>query len=86
VFNCIPKWVANWANDERACDEFYLCLWDWAISWSNTLDNISNFDKNNWEQVKAEFLAAYATKLMACTLCTSFQDLKQKSDESVQDF
>jgi hypothetical protein len=80
------KRVANWANDERVCDKFYLCLRDWAISWSNTLENIPNFDKSNWTQVQAEFLAAYATKFTARTLCTSFQDLKQKSDETVQDF
>jgi hypothetical protein len=80
------KRVANWANDERVCDKFYLCLRDWAISWSNTLENIPNFDKSNWTQVQAEFLAAYATNFTARTLCTSFQDLKQKSDETVQDF
>jgi hypothetical protein len=80
------KHVANWANDERVCDEFYLCLRDGAISWSNTLENIPNFDKNDWTQVQAKFLAAYATKFTARTLCTSFQDLRQKSDETVQDF
>ena len=80
------KRVANWATDERVCDEFYLCLRDRAISWSNTLENIPNFNKNDWTQVQAEFLAAYATKFTARTLCTSFQDLRQKSDENVQDF
>jgi hypothetical protein len=80
------KRVANWPDDERVCDEFYLCLRDRAISWSNTLDNIPGFNKNNWADVQREFLAAYATKFTARTLCTSFHDLRQKSDETVQDF
>ena len=80
------KRVARWADDERVCDEFYLCLRDRAISWSNTLDNIPGFDKNNWAAVQREFLAAYAPKFTARSLCTSFHDLKQKLDENVQDF
>ena len=78
--------VANWNDDERVCDEFFLCLRDKAISWANTLDNVPGFDKGNWASVKAEFLAAYATKYTARTLCTSFHDLKQHNDETVQDF
>jgi len=78
--------VANWNTDERKCDEFFLCLRDKAISWSNTLDNIFGFDRNNWADVKREFLDAYAPKYTAKTLCTSFQDLKQKNEETVQDF
>jgi hypothetical protein len=80
------KRVANWADDERVCDEFYLCLRKSAISWSNTLDNIPGFNKNSWADVQREFLAAYATKFTARTVCTSFHDLRQKSDETVQDF
>jgi hypothetical protein len=67
-------------DDERVCDEFYLCLRDRAISWSNTLDNIPGFNKNNWADVQREFLAPYATNFTARTLCTSFHDLRQKSD------
>lgn len=78
--------VANWNNDERRCDEFFLCLREKAISWFNTLDNIAGFDKKNWNDVKTEFLEAYATKYTAKTLVTCFQDLKQKADENVQDF
>jgi hypothetical protein len=78
--------VANWNTDERKCDEFFLCLRDKAISWHNTLDNVDDFDKNNWTDVKKEFLDAYAPKFTARTLCTSFQDLRQKTEESVQDF
>jgi hypothetical protein len=54
--------VANWNDDECICDEFFLCLRDKAISRANTLNNVPGFDKGNWASVKAEFLAAYATK------------------------
>jgi hypothetical protein len=80
------KRVANWPDDERECDELYLFLRDRAISQSNMFDNIPGFNKNNWADVQREFLTAYATKFTACTLCTSFHDLRQKSDETVQDF
>lgn len=78
--------VAGWATDERKCDEFFLCLREQAISWSNTLFNIPDFNRNDWAAVKREFLAAYAPKYTARTLCTSFHDLKQSSNENVQDF
>lgn len=78
--------VANWNDDERICDEFFLCLREQAIKWSNTLFNIPDFDRNNWDAVKKEFLAAYAPKYTARTLCTSFHDLKQQTNENVQDF
>ena len=78
--------VANWANDERKCDEFFLCLRDQGIAWANTLDNIPGFDQKNGTAVKTEFIAAFAPRFTAKTLCTSFQDLKQKSDEPVQLF
>ena len=80
------KRVARWDGDERVCDEFFLCLRGDAIGWTNTLDNKPGFDKNNWAEVQKEFLAAYAPKFTARTLCTSFHDLKQKNDESVQGF
>jgi hypothetical protein len=62
------KHLANWPVDECMCDKFYLCLRDRAISFSNTLDNIPGFNKNNWTDVQREFPAAYATKFTACTL------------------
>jgi hypothetical protein len=68
--------VANWNDDKRVWDEFFLCLHDKAISWANTLNNNPGFDKGNWASVKAEFLAGYATKYTARTLCISFHDLK----------
>ena len=78
--------VAQWADDIRKCDEFFLCLREEALNWSYTLDDIPGFDRGNWPDVKREFLAAHATKYTAKTLCTSFQDLRQKSGETVQLF
>jgi hypothetical protein len=82
--------VAQWnllANPgQRMCDEFFLSLRDNALSWYNTLDNIIGFNKENWDDLKTKFLEAYAPKYSAKALCICFQDLRQKSDESVQDF
>lgn len=78
--------VARWDTDELKCDQFFLSLRDEALKWANTLDNVIGFDKNNWNEVKAKFLEAYAPKFSAKALCISFQDLKQKSQEDVQTF
>jgi hypothetical protein len=78
--------VANWNDDQIKCDQFFLSLREEAIMWANTLDNIIGFDKEDWGQVKAKFLEAYAPKFSAKTLCISFQDLKQRSSEDVQRF
>jgi hypothetical protein len=77
----------NLANpDQRKTDEFYLSLRDDALSWYNTLDNIFNFNKENWNDLKTKFLEAYAPKYTAKTLCICFQDLRQKPEETVQRF
>jgi hypothetical protein len=82
--------VAGWDNlanpDVRKTDEFYLSLRDDALSWYNTLDNIFGFNKEVWQDLKEKFLEAYAPRYSAKALCICFQDLRQKSDESVQKF
>jgi len=50
------------------------------------LDNIIGFNKNNWNNLKNKFLEAYAPKYSAKALCICFQDLRQKNDDTVQDF
>ena len=62
-----------------------MCLRQSALSWFNSLKDLG-VDCDDWTQLKAEFLEAYAPKFSARTLCTSFQDLKQKSEEKVQTF
>ena len=78
--------IAGWNTEERKCDEFYMCLRDGAMSWYNTLENIIGFDIKSWAATKTEFMKAYAPRFTAKTLCTNFQDLRQKQDQSVQDF
>jgi hypothetical protein len=78
--------VATWNTDERKCAEFYLCLREDALSWYNSLGHIIGFNVKVWADVKREFLAAYAPKYSARALCICFQDLRQKSDETVQKF
>ncbi len=78
--------VANWNTGERKCAEFFLCLREDALSWYSTLDHIIGFNKKVWADVKREFLAAYAPKYSALALCICFQDLWQKSDETVRKF
>jgi hypothetical protein len=77
--------IAGW-DEARKCDEFYMCLREKAISWYHTLDNIIGFDRASWNDLTREFLNAYAPRFTARTLCTSFQDLRQKTEENVQDF
>lgn len=77
--------VARW-DEQTKCDQFFLSLRDEALKWSNTLDNIIGFNKNDWDQVTQKFLEAYAPKFSAKTLCISFQDLKQRSSEDAQTF
>ena len=84
--------IANWdsadadqANGPRKCDELYMCLRGSALSWFNSLKDLGVNDRV-WPALKAEFLDAYAPRFSARTLCTSFQDLKQKTDEKVQAF
>jgi hypothetical protein len=50
------------------------------------LDNIIGFNKNNWNNLKNKFLEAYAPKYSAKALCICFQDLRQKNDDTIQDF
>jgi hypothetical protein len=77
--------IAAWNTDERKATEFYLILRDRALTWWDSLDN-TDINKNNWQQLKTEFLAAYAPKFTARTTCTNFQDLVQRSTEQVHDY
>jgi hypothetical protein len=63
-----------------------MILRDRALIWWNTLDDIEDFDKNDWAQVSQQFRNAYAPKFSAKTNCTNFGELYQKPNESVQDF
>jgi hypothetical protein len=77
--------IATW-DEQRICDEFYMCLREGAMSWYNTLENIPDFNNRNWANITDEFMKAYAPRFTAKTLCTNFQDLRQKQDQNVQDY
>ena len=79
--------IAGWDNP-RKTSEFYLILRDRAINWWNSLDNegVPDITTDNWEELQAAFLRAYAPKYTAKATCNIFVDLQQKSGESVQDY
>jgi hypothetical protein len=77
--------IAGWNTDARKCTEFYMILRDKALGWWDSLED-TGVNIENWEQVKTEFLRAYAPKFTARTTCTNFQELVQKSGETVQDY
>ena len=70
----------------RRADELYLCLRGKAISWFHTLEHIPGFDNHNWNNLKKEFLDAYAPRYTARTLCVTLQELRQRTEENVQDY
>lgn len=79
--------IAGWDN-QRKCSEFYLILRDKAIHWWNSLENeeVPNITIDNWDELQAAFLRAYAPKYTAKSTCNIFVDLQQKTGESVQDY
>jgi len=52
--------IAGWNTPKWVCNEFYMCLREGAMSWYNTLENIPNFNMESWDDMKTEFLKAYA--------------------------
>jgi hypothetical protein len=78
--------ITGWNTDARKCDEFHMCLRDGAMSRYSTLENIIGFNIASWADTKSEFMKAYAPRYTAFSLCTNFQDLQQKQDQTVQDF
>ena len=78
--------VANWNNDVRKCQQFSLLLRSDALSWFSVLELIPNFQINNWNQLKNEFLSAYAPRYTARATCTNFNEMQQRAGESVQTF
>jgi hypothetical protein len=79
--------IANWDNDLRRCEEFYMILRDRALLWWDSLSNFDNVNRENWEHVKREFLAAYVTKYTPKTNCANFAELVQRtSGETVNDY
>ena len=78
--------IANWDTDERKCQQFYLILRDKALEWWKSLSRIPDFNENDWNAVKRDFMRAYAPKYTARSACANLQELYQKTTETVQDF
>jgi hypothetical protein len=77
--------IANWPDDARRCNEFFMILRDRALIWWEMLDDAA-VDKQDWNAVKLAFLKAYEPKYTAKTTCTNFGELQQLYNESVHDF
>ena len=77
--------IAGWNDDARKLQEFYMILRDRALVWWQSLDD-TDVNKQNWNEVKDEFLATYEPKFTAKTTCTNFQELVQRSGETVNDY
>ena len=52
--------IAGWNTNHRECTEFYMTLRDRALILWDSLNNCENINKDNWERIQREFLAAYA--------------------------
>ena len=50
------------------------------------MEHIPGFDNANWGELKKEFLDAYAPRYTARTLCVTLQELRQRTEENVQDY
>jgi len=77
--------IAGWNTDERKCTELYMILRDKALVWWESLPD-TDVNRENWNEVKANFLRTYAPKFTARTTCTNFQELVQKQGEAVHDY
>ena len=78
--------VANWANDDQKCDNFYLLLRDRALVWWEQLKYEGVDVDNDWAAVKADFLRTYEPKYTAKTTCANFSELTQRQGEGVHDY
>ena len=61
----VAQWNALANPGQQKCGEFFLSLRDNALSWYNTLDNISGYNREDWDELKKKFLEAYAPKYSA---------------------
>lgn len=89
VAAAIARWIGPAGDNnryERVCREFYLLLRGNALQWWKSLDNCLDFDKTNWPIVRERFLESYARQYTPTSACTGLTEMKQKPNESVQDY
>ena len=73
-------------NTARKCQELFLLLRNSAAEWWKTLDLLVDFNINDWDQVKAQFIITFAPRYTARTACLSFSDLHQQTGEDVSKY
>jgi hypothetical protein len=76
--------IATW-DEARKIRELKLCFWERAIIWYKSLKD-NNIDLAVWDNVKKEFLDILEPKYSAKTVCANFADLKQHSEESMNNY
>jgi len=62
-----------------------MCLRDKAVGWFESLIE-DGINVDDWDTVKAEFLASYKPKYSSKTTCANFTDLTQKYDKLINDY
>jgi len=87
--------IANWVpapaagaqpNYARKCQEFYMLLRGEALEWYRALGRLNDFDYDNWDALRIEFLASHAPRYTSRSACLSFTDLVQRQGESVKTY
>lgn len=73
--------IAQWPDDARRCEEFWLILRDEALIWWKSLKD-DGIDNKDWNAVKKAFLLAYEKKYTAKTTCANLAELTQRSGET----
>ena len=87
----IARWVPAPAagaqpNYALKCEQFFMLLRGKAVDWWKSLADIPDFNYEDWNAIRPEFIASYCPRYTARTACLSFGDLVQQNSESVHDF
>ena len=78
-------WIANWPDDARRCEEFWLILRDKALVWWRSLKD-DKIDNKDWNAVKTAFLRTFEPKYTARTTCANLAELSQRGPENALDY
>jgi hypothetical protein len=76
--------IGQW-DEPRRCAEFYMVLRDRALMWYDSLEH-KDVDLAVFQQLKTAFLQTYESRTTAKTTCANFNELQQRTGETVNDF